>query len=436
MWNKDFSNALLEGIARRRKFRGERGELVAWRTPAFHQLWGPRHPNLEPYRLQAEQRNSSIAYGDRFIMKMFRRLEAGTHPEVELGEFLLRHGGTEHAAVLAGGLEYRAPNEQPITLAVLHGFVPNEGLAYGLTVTSLSRFFEYTQLANKDESLLAESRHSLELASEDPPESLRNVIGDYLGRVGTLGQRTAEMHNVLSRDAFEPAFEREPFTDHYRRSIYHGLVSMTDRVFEQLRNRVGELPEGLAADAARLLERQVDVHKRFQSIDEQKVQAYRTRIHGDFHLTQVLDTGKDFVIIDFEGDATQHLSERRIKRSPLRDVAQMLNSFRYASYAALFGDVPGVVPTGDSEPLEAWARVWYRWVSAAFLRGYLEAADRGRYLPTSEAGLRVLLEAFMLQQALIELRAELIASPSRLKIPLQEILQLIGPGAAGNGKAE
>jgi maltose alpha-D-glucosyltransferase/alpha-amylase len=426
MWDKGFSNALLEGIVRRRKFRGGRGELIAWRTSEFHRLWGSRHPNLEPYRLHAEQRNSSIAYGDRFILKMFRRLEGGIHPEVEIGEFALRHGVMKHAAVLAGGLEYRAPNEEPITLAVLHGFVPNEGLAYGLTVTSLSRFFEYTQLAKKDESLLAESRHPLELALETAPESLRGVIGDYLGRIRILGERSGEMHNALSREVLEPAFEPEPFTDFYRRSLYHGLVSTTDRVFEQLRNRLGELPEDLARDAARVLERQTDVHKRFQSIDDHKVQAYRTRIHGDFHLTQVLDTGKDFVIFDFEGDATQHLSERRIKRSPLRDVAQMLNSFRYASYAALFGDVPGVAPANDSGALEAWARVWYQWVSAAFLRGYLDAAHRERYLPASAPDLRILLDAFMLQQALIELRAELSAQPSRLKIPMQEILQLIG----------
>ena len=262
-----------------------------------------------------------------------------------------------------------------MTLAVLHGFVPNEGLAYGLTVNSLSRFFEYTQLARKDESLLLERRHPLELAHEDAPESLRGVIGDYLGRMRTLGQRAAEMHNALSSEALEPPFEPEPFSDHYRRSLYHGMVSMTDRVFEQLRSRIGELPDDLAADAQRVSRAPADVDKRFQAIDDQKVQAYRTRIHGDFHLTQVLDTGKDFVIFDFEGDAAQHLSERRIKRSPLRDVAQMLNSFRYASYAALFGDVPGVAPAGESDSLEAWARVWYQWVSAAFLRGYLEHAN-------------------------------------------------------------
>ena len=381
---------------------------------------------MEPYRIHAEQRNSSIGYGDRFIMKVYRKLEGGIHPEVEAGEFLLKNGGFEHAQVLAGGLEYRAPNEEPIVIAVLHGFVCNEGLAYGITLTSLSRFFEYTQLAKKDEVLLAETRHPLELAAVDAPDSLRDVIGEYLGRMRTLGVRAAEMHNRLAQPTHDAAFEPEPFSEHYRRALYHGLVSMTDRVFDLLRSRTAELPEDLALDANRVLNRHGEVGKYFQSIDDQKVQAYRTRIHGDFHLTQVLDTGKDFVIFDFEGDATQHLSERRIKRSPLRDVAQMLNSFRYASYAALFGDVPGVAPPGDSQPLEAWARVWYRWVSAAFLRGYLEAADRALYLPATEKDLKVLLDAFMLQQALIELRSELTARPSRLKIPLQEILQLLG----------
>ncbi len=426
LWDKNFSNALLEGVVRRRKFRGGRGELVAWRTSAFHKLWGTRHPNLDPYRLHAEQRNSSIVFGDRFIMKMYRRLEGGVHPEVEVGEFLLRHAATDHEAVLAGGLEYRVPNEEPLTIAVLHGFVCNEGLAYGLTVNSLSRFFEYTQLTKKDESLLLETRSSLDLACQEAPDSLRGVIGDFLGRMTTLGKRAAEMHNTLSSDVLDPAFDPEPFSDHYRRSLYHGMVSSADRVFEQLRSRESEFKDDLAADVARVLEREQNVRKRFHAIDNQKAQAWRTRIHGDFHLTQVLDTGKDFVIFDFEGDTAQHLSERRIKRSPLRDVAQMLNSFRYASYAALFGDVPGVAPAGDLAPLEAWARVWYQWVSAAFLRGYLETARAGgHYLPENDNDLRVLLDGFMLQQALIELRAELRARPSRLKIPLQEILQLV-----------
>ncbi|MDQ6676585.1 MAG: maltose alpha-D-glucosyltransferase [Acidobacteriota bacterium] len=422
LWDKDFNAALLEAVVRRRKFRGERGEMVAWRTPEFHAMWGKRHPNIEPFRLKAEHRNSSVAFGDRFVLKMFRHLEEGIHPEVEMGGFFARHRGFSYTAPLAGGFEYRAPGEEPVTLAVLHGLVPNEGDAYGLTLGSLSRFFEYTQLGAKHERLFEERRLPLELAREETPRFLVEVMGDYLDRVRTLGLRTAEMHNAFASETKNPAFEPERFSDHYRRALYHGLLSLTDRCLDALRFRAAELPGELRADAELVLSKQDEVRRFFQRIDARRVEALRTRVHGDFHLAQVLDTGKDFTIIDFEGDTAQHLSERRIKKSPLRDVAQMLNSFRYASYAALYGDVAGVAAeTG----LEAWAVVWYQWVSAGYLRGYLDGAANHGYLPVDPEDLRVLLDTFTMQQALIELRAELGAKPSRLRIPMREILFIL-----------
>jgi len=423
LWDTDFNNSLLEAVVRRRKFHGDKGELSAWRTPEFHSMWGKRHPNIEPFRLPGERRNTSVAFGDRFVLKMFRRLEEGIHPEVEMGRFFNHAKTTARTAQLAGAFEYRVPHEDPITIAVLHDFVENEGDAWGLTLNSLSRFFEWTQLPARDERLCQDERHALDLANDETPDSLNGVIGDYLGRMRTLGMRTAEMHNAFAAEVLNPAFLPEPFSDHYRRALYHGLLSLTDRCFEALRLRVGELPDEVHGDAELALTRHDDVRRFFEQIDTSRVEAYRTRVHGDLHLAKVLDTGKDFAIIDFEGDAAQHLSERRIKRSPLRDVAQMLNSFRYASYAALYGEVPGV---GGEKDLERWAGVWYQWVSAEYVRGYLAGAAGQIYLPMAKADVRVLLDTFTMQQALIDLRTELSAKPGRLRIPVREILSILG----------
>ena len=241
---------------------------------------------------------------------------------------------------------------------------------------------------------------------------------------GYLGERVPRRCTTGWRPKLlNPAFQPEPFSDHYRRALYHGLLSLTDRCFDALRLQLTELTDAAHADADLVLSRHDDVRQFFQRIDDSHVEAYRTRVHGDLHLTKILDTGKDFVIIDFEGDAAQHLSERRIKRSPLRDVAQMLNSLRYASYAALYGEVSGVAGEKD---LERWAGVWYQWASAAYLRGYLETAAGQIYLPASSADVRVLLETFTMQQALIELRSELGAKPGRLRIPVREILSILG----------
>ena len=422
LWDDEFNNALLEAVLRRRKFRGERGELVSSRTAAFPALWGKRHPNTQPYRMRGERRNSSVAFGDRFVMKMFRRLEEGLHPEVEMGQFFAANKPAVPTAPLAGGFEYRVPGEEPITVAVLHGFIPNEGNAWDLTLSSLSRFFEYMQLAQKDEQLLSEQRHPLELSALRTPDSIWDTIGDYISRIRTLGLRTAELHNAFANEQMAPAFQPEPFSDHYRRAVYHGLLSLTDRCFDTLRIRLTGLPEEQRAAAQKLLARQDDVRRFFARIDESQVEAYRMRVHGDLHLAKVLDTGKDFAFIDFEGDPAQHLSARRIKRSPLRDVAQMLNSFRYAAYAATYGEVAGVA---GAQGLEPWAEVWYRWVSAAYLKGYLDGAALSIYLPKRTGDVRVLLDTFTMQQALIELRAELGAQPSRWEIPVRQILSIL-----------
>ena len=151
----------------------------------------------------------------------------------------------------------------------------------------------------------------------------------------------------------------------------------------------------------------------------------RFRFHGDYHLGQLLYTGKDFVIIDFEGEPARPLSERRLKRTPLRDVAGMLRSFHYAAYAALFDLQTKGILSNDGGSTEPWAHFWYFWVSEVFLRTYLVAASRGGFLPAARGELQVLLDAFLLDKAVYELGYELNNRPTWVKIPLRGILSLV-----------
>jgi maltose alpha-D-glucosyltransferase / alpha-amylase len=387
LWDSDFCNALLEAVARHRKFRGEHGELVAWRTKAFHAIWGSRHPNLEPYRIKEPQRNSSVVFGDRFILKMFRRLEEGIHPEVEAAEL-------PHSAQLAGAFEYRTPNNDPITVTVLHGYVPHEGTALDLSRHSLSRFLEQVQLPTFDQSLLEERRHPLDLVSEPAPEAMRLVIGDYIDRIERLGQLTGEIHIALATNP-------EPFTDFYRRSLYHGMMALAYRVLA-------------APSGSVLLARARAI---FQAVDDPCINGQRIRLHGDLSLREVLDTGKDFMFIDFEGDPAKHLSERRIKRSSFRDVAQMLMSFYEVSTQEVSGSAP-------PEGLEPWCRVWLRWVMSSYLRGYLATVKEQPFLPRDASAVRALLNAFVLQQLLESMRR------GKLNVPLERFLDVVD-GARG-----
>jgi maltose alpha-D-glucosyltransferase/alpha-amylase len=260
---------------------------------------------------------------------------------------------------------------------------------------------------------------------------------------------------ALASAPAEPDFAPEPFTMLYQRSIYQSMRSRVGRVLHLLNRRLKRLPEELRGEAQQVLDRKGDLIARARAVLERKITAQRIRCHGDYHLARVLYTGKDFVLSDFEGDPSRPLSERRLKHSPLRDVAGMLRSFHYAACTALSGSAEGGVPlpgvsraeqlhaghvteqptgrvqSGPLRPedlvvLEPWARFWYASAAAAFLGAYLAAALPGGFLPVTAEGRAVLLDVLLLERAVYELGHELSHRPARAAIPLRGILQLLG----------
>jgi maltose alpha-D-glucosyltransferase/alpha-amylase len=243
----------------------------------------------------------------------------------------------------------------------------------------------------------------------------------YLADAELLGRRTAEMHLALASRADVPGFAPEPFTPHYQRSIYQYIRTQAVQALQLVRRRAKDLP-----DAQELLAREADLQQSIRAVLGDKIGGQRIRTHGDYHLGQVLYTGNDFVIIDFEGEPLRPLSERLIKRSALRDVAGMLRSFHYAPYAVILGQAAGsVIRPEDATKLEAGAKFWHRWVSAAFLRVYLQRSDGAAHLPRTPDEVRVLLDAHLLEKALYEIVYELNNRPDWVRIPLRGVLDLI-----------
>jgi maltose alpha-D-glucosyltransferase/alpha-amylase len=197
-------------------------------------------------------------------------------------------------------------------------------------------------------------------------------------------------------------------------------------MFQLLRNNLKALRGVVLDEALKVLDLQDEVLNRFRTVLSRRIMAKRNRIHGDYHLGQVLYTGKDYVIIDFEGEPARPLTERRIKRSPVRDVSGMLRSFHYAAYTSLFGHLgSAVVRPEDLAALEPWARLWNMWVSSTFLESYIEHATPGGFLPTDREELNILLNVYLLEKALYELGYELNNRPDWVRIPLIGILQLL-----------
>jgi maltose alpha-D-glucosyltransferase/alpha-amylase len=424
---KGLPEALVEAIIRRRRFKGNAGEIQGSLCHTIRQIWDATGPVPEPALVKTSLNNTSvIAFGDRWLLKVFRRLEPGVNPEFKMGRFLTEKASFTHAPPVAGAVEYRrgeALGDEPMTLAVLEGFVPNQGDAWHYSLDALGRYFQHAlTLPIKGSDLPLPHKPLLDLVEADIPALAWDAMEAYLPAAQTLGQRTGELHVALASARDDPELAPESFTALYQRSLYQSARSQARQAFELLRKRAKDLPEAVRSTATQVVGLEGEFLKRLRLILEKRIIAQRIPCHGDYHLTQVLYTGKDFVIIDFEGDPTRPFSDRRRKRSAFRDVATMIRSFHYAAQTAISrGNVrPEDVPT-----LQPWVRLWHLWATVAFLKGYLEIATKDSFLPKNREEQTVLLDFYLLKRVVNELRYELLNYPDRVRVPLEGLLKLL-----------
>jgi maltose alpha-D-glucosyltransferase/alpha-amylase len=407
-----FLGALLDLIQLQSTVPGESGELRAVQTSLYPRLNPAPGSDLRARSVGAEQSNTSIIYGDRLILKFFRRIQEGINPDIEIGRFLTEKTSFTSVPALAGLLEYRSRDGKQMAQGMLQAFVANEGDAWSFTQRSLAEFYDILGTVKIESA-----------GSAGMPTSLHVVVAPYLDAAELLGRRTAEMHLALASERTDPAFIPEPFTADFQRALEQSISGLTNRVFTQLQDSIPSRPPDQRAGAAQLASMRDEIARRIHTSLRMPIEAMRTRIHGDYHLGQVLRTSSDFVIIDFEGEPARPISERRIKRSPLQDVAGMLRSFHYAAFAPLLGDSKAF--PNDVPRLSGWAEAWTRWVSERFLSGYFETAGSAPYLPQSADETKTILELHLLEKAVYELGYELNNRPAWLAIPLQGISQIL-----------
>jgi maltose alpha-D-glucosyltransferase/alpha-amylase len=421
--NEEFLSALLEMIRGEATMEGQKGSLHALQTSAYPHLYPSSAGVLQPQPVRAEQSNSSIIYGDRLILKFFRRLEEGVNPDLEIGSFLTEKAHFPHIPQLAGSLEYRLRDGRQMVQGILQAFIPNQGDAWRYTLRCLAEFYE--DVAQHPADAVPSDLGGIH--SAQPQRGLPgyggNSVGPYLQAAGLLAQRTAEMHLALASEPRDPAFHPEPFTMEFQQVLERSVLELTARVFGQLREKRSSLPAEWSSKADELAGREHEIVRRFQTALSTPIHAMRTRIHGDFHLGQVLYTGSDFVIIDFEGEPARPLAERRIKRSPLQDVAGMLRSFHYAAFAPLLGE--NRLPAQDLRRLMSSAEAWNARVGNRFLADYFATSGEASYLPRSRQETQSVLELHLLEKAVYELGYELNNRPTWVGIPLQGISGLL-----------
>ncbi|WP_024335112.1 maltose alpha-D-glucosyltransferase [Desulfotignum balticum] len=429
LFHPGFCQVLLEMIHRRQSAKGSQGRLTATPATGFKRMYSTLSLPMETRVISTEQSNTSIIFGHRFILKLFRRLQEGINPDLEISRFLAGRGFAGLPG-LAGFLEYTRQDEEPGTVGILQEYVANQGDAWAYTVSSLSGFFERVMESRENIPVSLPRKSLLALSRMPVPPEMETQIGFYFESAVLLARRTAQMHAALASASQDPLFTPEPFSKLYQRALFQSMNSMAGRVLGQLEKRIrarkNPLPEHIHAAAKQILDRRQEIIDRFRALTSRKISAMRLRCHGDFHLGQILHTGHDFVIIDFEGEPVRPVSERRIKRSPLRDVAGLLRSFHYACHVALQAEeTRGMFHPELRGTMAAKAEEWRMWVSAQYLGEYLARSADANFLPHSHEDMEVLLHAYLMEKAVYELGYEMNNRPDWINIPLTGIEQLL-----------
>jgi maltose alpha-D-glucosyltransferase / alpha-amylase len=415
---------LLALMANQSERAAQHGAIRGVRTAAFQTAGGgPNGSALAVRRGSAEQSNSSILFGDRFILKLFRRQQAGPNPDCEIGRYLTEYAHFDHVPPFLGSVEYVPRNGESSTLAMLQALVANEGDGWSSTVEELERYYETSApLTFPGEDKTPRTMDFFELAEQPLSQVARDHVGIYLDSAATLGRRTAELHIALASPTTDPAFAPEPLTAADLQTVLTDLRQQASAAFDVLKENMPQFPDDIVELAALLLSRRRNVLDRLRSLGGEALSTQRTRIHGDYHLGQVLRVKTDYVIIDFEGEPARPLPQRRSKQSPLKDVAGMLRSFGYAAYGTLMSYTSR--RPEDLTRLEPWAQLWERSSAAEFLRAYRETTQNVAFLPADKDAFRRLLDIHLLDKALYELRYELDNRPTWLRIPLVGLLSL------------
>ncbi len=389
---------------------------------ALAALRGAPGTPLAPKRSSAEQSNTSLIYGDRLILKLYRRQQPGPNPESEIGKYLTETAHFDGVPAFAGAIEYDPADGEGSTLGLLEGLVANEGDGWTLMLEELERYYENCARVPVPEDIDADGGDLIALSEHPPSQLAHDHVGIALDSVARLGKRTAALHLALAAPSDDPAFGLEPMTAADFETLAAGLRKKAAQVFDLLRDRVAKLPDEMLDLAGMVLGRRKQILDSFRSLGGRNLESQRCRVHGDYHLGQVLQVRTDYMIVDFEGEPARPLEERRARQSPLKDVAGMLRSLAYAAYASLTSYTAR--RPEDFEKLEPWARLWERSTAAEFLRAYRETAAGAAFLPSGEGGLRGLVAIYWLDKVLYELAYELNNRPGWARIPLMGILSL------------
>jgi maltose alpha-D-glucosyltransferase/alpha-amylase len=411
-YSKSFRDFLFASMEKKLRLKDNEG-VLEFNSSVYVKLDTDK---IDSKILKAEQSNTSIIYNDQYFFKFYRKIEKEINPDLEIVRFLSEGTSFRNAPRYAGSIEYRDNEGKTIVFGLLQAKVENQGDSWVMTLDSVGRFYERVMAKAKKEKL-PKLINKDAIKFEEAPELIQEFIGKgFYERVVRLGQRTAEMHLALASDSVNPAFAPEYFSPNYQRALYSSLRKLLNDRMKLLKQSIHKLDAPTQVIAKEVLAMEELILTCFSEVYQTSINAIKTRIHGDYHLGQVLFTGKDFIIIDFEGEPGFSFSERRLKKNPLKDVAGMMRSFHYAAFGKIL--LNENYREKDLEFLEQWAEQWQHYVSRFYLGAYLERMGMEKSLsPENE----ILIRTYLIEKAVYELGYELNGRPEWVNIPLRGI---------------
>ena len=428
LYGAPLQEALINDMAGNHRIKLKNSQLSFYSNERLHAP-GEEQEKLKPRVLSGEQSNTSIIYGNRFFLKIFRKVDRAINPDLEITRFLTENTDFRNIPAFVGAIEWQYEKDS-LVVGMMQEMIESSGDAW---VTMLDRLNDYNEtILVSNRSLISNEK----IGSLIDPVPYENIPDEFKELIDTasaeqarlLGVRTGEMHLALASGKNIPDFKPEAYSLHYQRSLYAGLQSLVRGTFLNQSKNLKKLDEEVRAEAEEVLSMKEDILEVLRRIYRRKIDVIKIRIHGDYHLGQVLFTGKDFVITDFEGEPARSYSERRLKRSPLRDVAGMIRSFHYAAYGSLVLD--SHIRKEDFGKLLPFVESWYHYMSGFFMKAYLDTVKGSAFIPDNKEDLETLMTTFLLEKAIYELNYELNNRPGWVLIPLRGIKALMKKDAA------
>ncbi|MGB3800636.1 MAG: alpha-glucosidase C-terminal domain-containing protein, partial [Lewinella sp.] len=417
LYDEDYRRGLINGLqdyGEMKDFRFLAQESMATRAQQDASM---EYSGTEYMTLQSRDYN----------IKYYRRVDGNDVPDLEVKHMLNRRSYSS-APNVVGTLHFTPTQRLNATLAIFEERQDNEGNAWEYVLNNLRRFSE--KIINRRDGDNGEEAHPDEvhvtdtIVYKDMPDTIQDILGpSFVIKLAELGRATAAYHTVLA-DVNEDGFRREALSLHYQRSVYAGLKADVRATFDLLKRSMDDLNEDVAELADTLLSQEGKLHKMLQRIYAHKIESDKIRIHGDFTLEQLIISDDQFLIRNFDGDPDRSYSQRRLRRSPAKDIANMMRSIAYAA-GLVYEENAGGVTTSARPKLADWLQTANRYLAAEYLTAYRKATQGTRLLPADDGDLQVILDVFRVEKALQELRYDLNYRPQQASVPLRGILELM-----------